>query len=156
MSTKQIVKKNDNIDIKIIELMVSGRNNKQISSQLSIPLSTIQRRVRTLLTKEIITPRVHLNYEKIGLKTGLLHIYLKNGDIDQIAKKVYEIDGITSFEIHIGNSDILANVVYKEGKELLNIITAIKKIEGIERIVWSERIYQSPSKEIQVEQNILN
>ena len=136
--------------------MVNGRNNKQISSQLSIPLSTIQRRVRILLTKEIITPRVQLNYEKLGLKTGLLHIYLKSGDIDQIAKKVYEIDGITSFEIHIGNSDILANVVYKEGKKLLNIITTIKKIEGVERIVWSERIYQSPSKEIVVGQNILN
>jgi Lrp/AsnC family transcriptional regulator, regulator for asnA, asnC and gidA len=136
--------------------MVNGRNNKQISSQLSIPLSTIQRRVRTLLTKEIITPRVQLNYEKLGLKTGLLHIYLKNGDIDQTAKKVYEIDGITSFEIHIGNSDILANVVYKEGKKLLNIITTIKKIEAVERIVWSERIYQSPSKEIVVGQNILN
>ena len=136
--------------------MVNGRNNKQISSQLSIPLSTIQRRVRILLTKEIITPRVQLNYEKLGLKTGLLHIYLKSGDIDQIAKKVYEIDGITSFEIHIGNSDILANVVYKEGKELLNIITSIKKIEAVERIVWSERIYQSPSKETRVEQNLLN
>lgn len=153
---KQIDKKNDNIDIKIIELMVNGRNNKQISSQLSIPLSTIQRRVRILLTKEIITPRVQLNYEKLGLKTGLLHIYLKNGDIDQTAKKVYEIDGITSFEIHIGNSDILANVVYKEGKELLKMITTIKKIEAVERIVWSERIYQSPSKEIVVGQNILN
>ena len=136
--------------------MVNGRNNKQISSQLSIPLSTIQRRVRILLTKEIITPRVQLNYEKLGLKTGLLHIYLKSGDIDQIAKKVYETDGSTSFEIHIGNSDILANVVYKEGKELLNIITTIKKIEAVERIVWSERIYQSPSKEIVVGQNILN
>ena len=156
MSTKQIVKKNDNIDIKIIELMVNGRNNKQISSQLSIPLSTIQRRVRTLLTKEIITPRIDLNYEKLGLKTGLLHIYLKNGNIDEIAKKVNETDGSTSFEIHIGNSDILANVAYKEGKELLNIIAAIKKLEGVERIVWSERIYQSPSKEIRLEQNLLN
>jgi DNA-binding NarL/FixJ family response regulator len=53
---KQIDKKNDNIDIKIIELMVNGRNNKQISSQLSIPLSTIQRRVRALLVSGTITP----------------------------------------------------------------------------------------------------
>ena len=153
---KQIDKKNDSIDMKIIELMVDGQNNKQISSQLSIPLSTIQRRVRTLLTKEIITPSVKLNYEKLGFKTGLLHIYLKNGDIDETAKKVYELDGITSFEIHIGNSDILANIVYKEGKELLNIITAIKKLESVERIVWSERIYQSPSKETRLEQNLFN
>jgi Lrp/AsnC family transcriptional regulator, regulator for asnA, asnC and gidA len=156
MSVKQIDKKNDSIDIKIIELMVDGRNNKQISSQLSIPLSTIQRRVRALLVSGIITPRVYLDYEKLGFKTGLLHIYLKDGEIDEIAKKVYEVDGITSFEIHIGNSDILANVVYKEGKELLNIIAAIKKLEGVERIVWSERIYQSPSKETRMEQNLLN
>jgi Lrp/AsnC family transcriptional regulator, regulator for asnA, asnC and gidA len=156
MSVKQINKKNDSIDIKIIELMVSGRNNKQISSQLSMPLSTIQRRVRALLVSGIITPRVQLNYEKLGFKTGLLHIYLQNGNIDQIAEKVYEIDGITSFEIHIGNSDILANVAYKVGKELLNIIAAIKKLEGVERIVWSERIYQSSSKEIRLEQNLLN
>ena len=153
---KKIDKKNDSIDIKTIELMVDGRNNKQISSQLSMPLSTIQRRVRALLVSGIITPRVHLDYEKLGFKTGLLHIYLKDGNIDEIAKKVYELDGITSFEIHIGNSDILANVVYKEGKELLNIITTIKKLEGVEKIVWSERIYQSPSKETRVEQNILN
>jgi Lrp/AsnC family transcriptional regulator, regulator for asnA, asnC and gidA len=153
---KKIDKKNDSIDIKIIELMVDGRNNKQISSQLSIPLSTIQRRVRALLVSGIITPRVYLDYEKLGFKTGLLHIYLKDGEIDEIAKKVYEVDGITSFEIHIGNSDILANVVYKEGKELLNIIAAIKKLEGVERIVWSERIYQSPSKETRMEQNLLN
>jgi Lrp/AsnC family transcriptional regulator, regulator for asnA, asnC and gidA len=156
MSVKQINKKNDSIDIKIIELMVSGRNNKQISSQLSMPLSTIQRRVRALLVSGIITPRVQLNYEKLGFKTGLLHIYLQNGNIDQIAEKVYEIDRITSFEIHIGNSDILANVAYKVGKELLNIIAAIKKLEGVERIVWSERIYQSSSKEIRLEQNLLN
>jgi Lrp/AsnC family transcriptional regulator, regulator for asnA, asnC and gidA len=153
---KKIDKKNDSIDIKIIELMVDGRNNKQISSQLSMPLSTIQRRVRALLVSGIITPRVYLDYEKLGFKTGLLHIYLKDGEIDEIAKKVYEVDGITSFEIHIGNSDILANVVYKEGKELLNIIAAIKKLEGVERIVWSERIYQSPSKETRMEQNLLN
>ena len=85
-----------------------------------------------------------------------MHIYLKNGDIEKTAKKVYDLDGITSFEIHIGNSDILANVVYKEGKELLDIIIAIKKFAEVERIVWSERIYQSPSKEIRVEQNLLN
>ena len=55
-----------------------------------------------------------------------------------------------------GNSDILANVVYKEGKELLDIIIAIKKLAEVERIVWSERIYSSPLKKIRVEPNLLN
>jgi len=50
-------------------------------------------------------------------------------------------------EIHIGNSDILGHVIYKEGKDLLDLISSIKRIEGVDRIVWSERIYQSPIKQ---------
>jgi len=72
---------------------------------------------------------------------------LRDGIISEIANKVFELDGITFVEIHIGNSHILGNVIYKDGKRLLNIISAIKKIQGVEQVVWSERIYLSPLKE---------
>lgn len=75
---------------------------------------------------------------------------MDNGNIDEIAKKVYDLDGITRIEIHLGDSDILGHVIYKDGKELLNIIAAIKEMDGIEKIIWSERIYQSPSKEADI------
>ena len=54
--------------------------------------------------------------------------------------------GIVSIEVHIGNSDILAGIVYKEGPGLLKVITRIKKMEGVERIEWSEMILQYPIK----------
>ena len=82
----------------------------------------------------------------MGFKSGLLHVYLKNGNIEEMVKKVNTLDQITSVEVHIGNSDMLGQVVYKEGKDLLNLISSIKKMEGVERVVWSERVYQSPSK----------
>ena len=137
----------DEIDIKIIDLLILNKNNKEISQALKVPLSTIQRRVRNLISAGYVTLRVQINYQKFGFKSGLLHIYLRNSDIEETAKKIQFLQNITSVEIHIGNSDILGHVIYKEGKDLLNLISEIKKIGNIDKVIWSERIYQSPSKE---------
>lgn len=67
-----------------------------------------------------------------------------------MAKRIDELEGVTSIEIHIGNSDILANVVYKDGKKLLSLVDTIKNLEVVERIVWSEMVYQSPHKNLEV------
>lgn len=130
--------------------MINGKSNKEISQYLSIPLSTIQRRTRHLFESGIIISRVELDYVKLGYKTGLLHIYLKNGNINAIAKRINELEGVTSIEIHIGNSDILTNIIYKDGKKLLLLVSEIKNFDGVERIVWSERVYRSPHKDIDV------
>ncbi|NOJ31245.1 MAG: hypothetical protein DA329_03785 [Candidatus Nitrosocosmicus sp.] len=74
ISTKLSHKKLDNNDTKIIQLMLEGKNNREISKLLSIPLSTIQRRARHIFASGIITSRIELDYEKLGYKTGLLHI----------------------------------------------------------------------------------
>ena len=138
----------DHNDVKILELLLSGRNNKQISQEIRIPLSTVQRRARNLIANNIIKNKVELNYEILGLKTGLLHIYLEDGDIHEILQKIMNFDKTESVEIHIGNSDLLGNVVYRDSKDLLDLISKTKKLEGVDRIVWSERIFQSAHKEI--------
>ena len=93
---------------------------------MKIPLSTIQRRVRNLIYSRSIIVKSNINYEKFGFKTGLLYIYLVDGEINETAEKISEIEGIESVEIHIGNSDIIANVLYKHSKELLHIISLEK------------------------------
>ena len=113
---------------------------------MKIPLSTIQRRVRNLIYSQSIIVKSNINYEKFEFKTGLLYIYLGGGDINESAEKISEIEGIESIEIHIGNSDIIANVLFKHSKELLHIITLVKKIGKVEKIVWSEMIYKIHSK----------
>lgn len=148
ISKTKLDKKIDGTDIKIIELMVSNKNNKEISKALKIPLSTVQRRVRDLVSAGYIISKLEINHQMFGFKTGLVHVYLDDGHIEELAKKIHNLNQISSVEIHIGNSDILGQVIYKEGIELLNLISAIKKMEGVDKIVWSERIYQSPSKGI--------
>jgi Lrp/AsnC family transcriptional regulator, regulator for asnA, asnC and gidA len=135
----------DNIDKKIIELLIANHDNSFISQQLAIPLSTIQRRTRKLFEKEIISIKVELNYEKLGYKRGLLHIYLKKGQLDKIGKIVVEKRGMLSVSVHVGNSDLVALFVYRDSKDLIETMTNIKEIEGVERVLWSEEVYFIPS-----------
>jgi Lrp/AsnC family transcriptional regulator, regulator for asnA, asnC and gidA len=156
VSKNRIDKNIDEIDIRIIDLMILDKNNKEISQDLKIPLSTIQRRVRNLISVGYVTFKAQINYQKFGFKTGLLHIYLRNGNIEETAKKIHSLQNVTTVEIHIGNSDILGHVVYRDSRDLLNLISEVKKLDNIERIVWSERIFQSTSKENKDVINILN
>jgi len=135
----------DNIDKKIIELLIANHDNSYISQKLDIPLSTIQRRTRKLFEKEIISTKVELNYEKLGYKRGLLHIYLKRGQLDKIGKIVVEKRGMLSVSVHVGNSDLVALFVYRDSKDLIETMTNIKEIEGVERVLWSEEVYFIPS-----------
>jgi len=137
----------DESDIQIIKLLIKGDNNKEISSKLHIPLSTVQRRAKRILKQELVITTIHLNRSKFGYRTGLIHVYCSDKNIQQTAKKMLEFAGVTSVEIHIGNSDILADFAYKESKELFDVILKIKQNSGIERVIWSERISRSAEKD---------
>lgn len=71
----------------------------------------------------------------------LAHVYLVDGNIDQVVRKISTFDAVTSVGIHIGNSDLIANTVYKDSRQLLQTISNIKEIEGVDRILWSEEVY---------------
>ena len=137
----------DESDIQIIKLLIKGDNNKEISSKLHIPLSTVQRRAKRIQKQELVITTTHLNRFKFGYRTGLIHVYCSDKNIQQTAKKMLEFVGVTSVEIHIGNSDILADFAYKESKDLFDVILKIKQMGGIERVIWSERISRSTEKD---------
>jgi|SRR5215203_6450228 len=141
----------DIIDKKIIELLIANHDNSFISLKLEIPLSTIQRRTRKLFEKEIISTKIELNYEKLGYKRGLLHVYLQKGQLDRIGQIVVEKRGILSVSVHVGNSDLVALFVYRDSKDLIETMTNIKEIEGVERVLWSEEVYFiSPTQQNQL------
>ena len=132
----------DDIDTNIIQLLTFGKNNSEISSTVNVPLSTIQRRVRNLISNGLVIPHFQISYEQLGYNSGIINILVGNGDIHEIAKKIIEIDGITSVEIHIGNFDIVGHVMYKDRIELIDIKSTIKKIKGVRGFLWSEKIYE--------------
>jgi hypothetical protein len=136
------------VDFKIITLLVLGYDNKKISLTLNIPLSTTQRRTRIILHSKVITQEYIPNFKILGIKKGMLHIYLRDGSLKQIANTISKLDGILSVSMHVGNSDIVAEFVYDNSECLVDIISEIKHMQGIEKVLWSEEIYKvSASKE---------
>jgi hypothetical protein len=125
----------DEIGYKIICQLILGSDNKNISSTLHIALSTIQRRRRSILFTKIINRDFTPNCQILGITKVLLHIYLTDGNLKETATKISEMEGIISVALHVGNSDILAEFVYVNADFLVDIISSIKKTEGVERIM---------------------
>jgi hypothetical protein len=134
----------DMTDYRIISLLVIGYDNKKISFTLKVPLSTIQRRARIILLSGIIALEYIPNFKMLGIKKGLLHTYLADGQLRNTAEKISTMEGILSVALHVGNSDIVAEFVYDNSEELVDIIAAIKEIEGVDRVMWSEEVFKLP------------
>jgi Lrp/AsnC family transcriptional regulator for asnA, asnC and gidA len=131
----------DNIDMKIIELLTFGQSSKQISDKLEVPLSTIQRRKRKLGERELIVTRTEPNYEKLGFKRGLIHLYINMREIDNVGFKLSKMSGITSASVHVGNSDLVGFFIYRNTRQLLKMTTDVKQIPGVDKVMWSEEVY---------------
>lgn len=134
----------DNTDYRIITLLVLAYDNKKISSTLKIPLSTIQRRTRRILNSGIVNLDYAPNFKILGIKKGLLHTYLRDGQLKNTAEKISEMEGVLSATIHVGNSDIVSEFVYDNSEDLVDIIAAIKQIQGVDRVQWSEEVFKLP------------
>jgi len=134
----------DAVDYKIISLLIPGLENKEISKELGIPLSTIQRRTRNILRNGFVEIRILPNFKKIGIKKGLLHVYTQSGNIKETALEISKLDGVLSSSIHVGNSDVVAEFVYEDSEQLIDTIVKIKRIESVERVLWSEEVFNIP------------
>ncbi len=143
---KENISNFDNTDFRIVSLLVNGYDNKKISHTLKIPLSTIQRRTRRILQNGLVNVEYTPNLKMLDIKKGLLYIYLNDGELRKTAEKISEMDGILSTSIHIGSSDVLSEFVYNDSESLADIIGKIKKMEGVEKVKWSEEIIKIPTK----------
>ena len=130
----------DKLDYKLLELLAAGRSNSQIAKDTGKPLSTIQRRTRLLETREIIKTKNEINWQMLGYKTGLLHVYVNGINSMETANVLAKIPGITYASLHIGNSDIVLGYVVRDTVDLLNLISKVKAVKGLTKIVWSEQV----------------
>src|SRR5215469_4257311 len=140
----------DEIDQKLIELLLKGYANKRIALEAKSPLSTIQRRIRRIFEDQYLHKKNELNYKKLGLRKGYLLISLKGDDSKLVAQKVSKIKGITYVSLVTGNIDIMSTCLFRETSDLFNIIESIKTLERIDTVSWAEEVHSIPSKEIMI------
>lgn len=140
----------DEIDQRLINLLLRGYTNKKIALEARSPLSTIQRRIRKIFENEYIHRKNELNHKKLGLRKGYLLISLKGNYADQVAQKISSIKGITSISLVTGTIDILCVCLFRDTNHLFKIIETIKTIERVEKVSWSEEVSIIPAKEMTI------
>jgi Lrp/AsnC family transcriptional regulator for asnA, asnC and gidA len=120
--------------------MVAGYSNRAISNKIKKPLSTVQRRTRQLLERGLIKHTYKINYKKLGYKVGLLHIYLSDGNAQELAEKIHFIKDVLSVSIHLGNSDVVAEYACQDTMSLIELMAEVKGLPGVRNVVWSEEV----------------
>jgi DNA-binding Lrp family transcriptional regulator len=137
----------DEIDQKLLELLLKGYTNKRIALEAKSPLSTIQRRIRKIFENEYIYKKTELNHKRLGLRKGYLLISLKGDYSSLIAQKVSLIKGITCVSLVTGSIDILCTCLFKETSDLFKMIESVKTIERVDKVSWAEEVHNIPSNE---------
>jgi DNA-binding Lrp family transcriptional regulator len=141
---KSFKPKMDDIDMAIINYMLAGYSTSEIAQKANKPLSTVQRRITRLTGKGFVVPVMHLNFKKFGLRRGVLHFKCKTTDLKEAVQKIAAISGVESASGYLGSLEIIANVVYADSAEVLDIIGKARDLKLVTDASWSEEIHSVP------------
>ena len=132
------------VDKKVLKSLLesSGRvSSLSLSRKLEIPLTTVQRR-RKRLESEFLEVTYSLRLEKLGWRKAELLVSTHSGMTSSVGKELLGHNSITRVSKAIGEHtiDLHVEVVFKNNKELLNLIEWAKSLDGIRDIVWTEPV----------------
>lgn len=132
-------------DKKILKALVSSSgatSSLMLSRELDIPLSTVQRRRKKLESDFLefyYLPRV----EKLGWHIALVFISMNSGTANTVGKDLLSWeDSVVSVTRTMGDEriDLVAEVVFRDNKNLLEICDSIKAIPGVRSLFWTELV----------------
>jgi DNA-binding Lrp family transcriptional regulator len=132
------------VDKKVMKALLdsSGRvSSLSISRKLEIPLTTVQRR-RKRLEGEYLEVSYSLRLDKLGWRKAQLLVSTEKGRTGHVGKELLNHDSITRVSKSIGEHtiDLHAESVFKNNKELLDVIEWVKSVEGVRDVVWTEPV----------------
>ncbi|HSA72947.1 MAG TPA: winged helix-turn-helix transcriptional regulator [Nitrososphaeraceae archaeon] len=139
------------LDRKILKILLTPnghlKSTKSISTKLGIPVSTIRRRRRRLESKFLKMQYV-LDIEKFGWRRIDFFISIKNGLVNDVAKKLMDLNDVTYVGKSIGEHtiDLRVESIVKDNVVLLDLLEQIKGMEGVRDAVWSEIVNVVGSK----------
>ncbi|MFI5421818.1 MAG: Lrp/AsnC family transcriptional regulator [Nitrososphaerales archaeon] len=111
----------------------------EISEQLGIPISTVQRRRKRLET-EYLVKHYSLDPMKFGWRKIDLLIYTEGGGTIEIGKELLRREEVTYAARTIGEHtiDLRIEVFVKDNGALLNLLEDVKAMKGVRDVVWTE------------------
>jgi DNA-binding Lrp family transcriptional regulator len=130
------------LDRKLLRLLLDSEGllkTHEISQQLGIPLSTVQRR-RKRLEEEYLIKRYSLDPMKFGYRLIDLLIYTEGGETMNIGKELLKREEVTFAARTIGEHtiDLRVEVFVKDNGVLLDLLETVKAMKGVRDVVWTE------------------
>ena len=58
-----------------------------------------------------------------------------------VAEDLLSSEGIISAGVHVGNSDIVGEFVYEDSEQLVDLISHVKEMDEVDRVMWSEEVF---------------
>jgi len=130
------------VDRKMLRLLLNSEGTiptNELSKQLGIPLSTVQRR-RKMLEEEYLIKHYSLDPMKFGYRKIDLLIYTQGGGTIEIGKELLQREEVTYAARTIGEHtiDLRIEVFVKDNGILLNLLEDVKAMKGVRDVVWTE------------------
>lgn len=139
------------LDRKILKILLAPNgyliSTKSISTKLGIPVTTIRRR-RKRLESKFLKMQYVLDIEKFGWRRIDFFISIRNGLVNNVAKKLMDLNDVTYVGKSIGEHtiDLRVESIVKDNVVLLDLLEQIKGMEGVRDAVWSEIVNVVGSK----------
>ena len=130
------------IDRKILRLLLNTEGSiptHEISQQLGLPLSTVQRR-RKKLEANYLLKHYSLDPLKFGFRLIDLLIYTEGGETMNVGKELLKREEVTYAARTIGEHtiDLRVEVFVKDNGVLLNLLEDVKAMPGVRDVIWTE------------------
>ncbi|MCI0559075.1 MAG: Lrp/AsnC family transcriptional regulator [Nitrososphaera sp.] len=112
-----------------------------LSRKLEIPYTTIQRR-RKRLESEFLEKSCTLRLDRLGWRTADILVSTHKGMSSHVGKELLALSSITRVHRTIGEHtiDLHAETLFRNNKELLNVIEWVKSLDGVRDVVWTESV----------------
>ena len=136
---------------KILKILLTPNGHlistKSISTKLGIPVTTIRRR-RKRLESKFLKMQYVLDIEKFGWRRIDFFISIRNGLVNNVAKKLMDLNDVTYVGKSIGEHtiDLRVESIVKDNVVLLDLLEQIKGMDGVRDAVWSEIVNVVGSK----------
>ncbi len=132
------------IDRKMLRLLLDSEGHiptHEISLQLGVPLSTVQRR-RKRLEDTCLIKTYTLDPMKFGYRRIDLLIYTVGGETMNIGRELLKREEVTSAFRTIGEHtiDLRVEVFVKDNGILLDLLEQVKTMNGVRDVIWTEAI----------------
>ena len=116
--------------------------SSDIARRLRIPLSTVQRRRANLESSSILRKAYNLDLARLGWREAELLVTVQKGMCRNIANQILTgfKNNVKSCTLRIGDPEVnvAADIIYRNSPELLKIVDAVKNMDFVSFVEWSE------------------